>query len=330
MSTVRFSTISKFSHSFVPYFRILGAISAARCDSADHLDELEMQERRVPVSMRKVFPHAVPLMVLFSFLAGCNQALDENEFDENVDEQQSALIMANASYAGSTVTLNSGYNDSNWLVNQSDTVWADNTRLTATINHGGALLNGFGALGHIAIGIRGCSFDWGFQQMGLPLQTGTFLFGEKVQEDYAAKKLSLVNLHAMVSGRGITFWPRGTSHCADSTRPCAIFENFTANTTGGGLVPGSVALDVTSSPFLVSLSADNWDTYVKVIQGGITRADVSCRSISGNSPLCGPQAGDVAVADAFIAFVNSPAMAGRTVGATGIQVTHSSYPTGNY
>lgn len=147
------------------------------------------------------------------------------------------------------------------------------------------------------------------------LLSAPLIFGEVV-----GRTVSLYNLDAMTAGRGITFWPRGdSSHCSNPSRSCARFENFAE---GGGLLPGSVAFDVTSAPFQITLSADDWDTTVKIIQGGVTKADFSCRSVSGNNPQCGAQAGNIAMADAFIAFVNRAPIAGRTVGATDIQVTH--------
>jgi hypothetical protein len=245
-------------------------------------------------------------------LAGCAGPLEEEEL---LGSQSAALVSVRASYPGSTVTVGSGDNDATWLINQSDSLAIASTRLAATVTHGDALNTGFGALDHLAIGIRGCSMDGGLQELGLPLQTGTFIFGEVV-----GRKVSLYNLDAMTAGRGITFWPRGDSaHCSNASRPCARFENFAE---GGGLLPGSVAFDVTSAPFQVTLSADDWDTTVRITQGGVTKADFSCRSVSGNNPQCGAQAGNIAMADAFIAFVNRSPIAGRTVGATDIQVTH--------
>ncbi|MFY9224112.1 MAG: hypothetical protein WAQ98_15685 [Blastocatellia bacterium] len=232
-----------------------------------------------------------------------------------------------ASYPGSTITLGSGDNDGAWFVNQSDSIYTDRTRMTNTINHGGALLSTFSGLDHIVMGVRGSSLDEGLQILapGVPI-VGTWYYGE-----YVGRTVPTPALYKMISGRGITFWAAGTnSRCADSSRPCAIFENYTTNLSGPGLIEsGKYPLNLSSSPFNVTLTADDYDMTVIVTQNGVNKGTFSCRAMTGNDYRCGAQANDAGYADAFAAFVNGPAMAGRTIGVTNINVTHSFYGIGN-
>lgn len=268
-------------------------------------------------------------------LTACIANPEMEESDENIGSAESGLVVKSAFYGGSTVTLGTGNDNAAWYVNMSDQGGGTRTSLAATITHGG-LLNGLFGLDHLAIGIRGLSVEGAFQQMGLPLQTGTFLYGEQVQQAVSAGIVSQSNLKALASGRGITFWPKGQPYCKDSTRPCAIFENYTTNFTADGLVcangrnkcSGAVAVDLTSGSFQVYLGADHWDTWVDVVQNGISRASISCRTISRTAALpngdsrCGYQTGDAAFCDAFIGNVipGTGNAIGRTVGATNINV----------
>ncbi len=253
--------------------------------------------------------------LMLSWLVGCAEPAEENT------SSQALVIAASAQYAGSTVTLGAGDNDAVWIVNQSDAVWSDRTQLNATVTHGGALNASGTGLDHIAISVRGLSVEGAFQQMMKPLQTGTFLFGEEVSR----AGLTTANLKSLISGRGITFWAVGASQCSDSTRPCARFENYTFNFDGPGLIPNSVPLSVTTAPFQVKLTADDYDMSFTVLQNGVVRSSASCRALGNNSNLCGAQPDDTATADAFVAFVNHAPIAGRTVGGTNISVTHFRY-----
>jgi len=258
-------------------------------------------------------------LVLTTFVGfGCGSADESVEDEVEVGVQRDALIVASASYAGSTVTLGAGNNDAVWIVNQSNSVWADSTSLTATVAHGGALNAAGTGLDHIAIGVRGLSVEGAFQQMGLPLQTGTFLFGEMV----ASAGLTPANLKALTSGRGITFWAVGAPQCSDPTRPCARFENYTYSHHGPGLIANSVPLNVTEASFQVTLVSNEYNMSFTVKQGGIVKSSATCRALGNNSDLCGQQPDDAGTADAFVAFVNHAAIAGRTVGGTNINVTH--------
>lgn len=255
--------------------------------------------------------------VVLGCLAGCVGSVED---EAEVGVQRDALTITSALYAGSTVVLGAGDNDAVWIVNQSDSVWAESTRLTATVTHGGGLNAAGTGLDHIAIGVRGLSVDGAFQQMGLPLQTGTFLFGETM----ANAGLPPATLKAATSGRGITFWAVGAaSQCADPTRPCARFENYTFSHQGPGLIANSVPLNVTTAPFQITLESDAYDMSFTVTQGGVVKSSASCRALGNNSNLCGQQPDDAGAADAFVAFVNHAAMAGRTVGGTNIRVTHT-------
>jgi hypothetical protein len=255
--------------------------------------------------------------LLATCLAGC---VAGEEGEAGVAERGEGLVVANAFYPGSTVTLSAGDNDAVWLVNQSDAIWTESTRLTATVNHGGALNVAGSGLDHIAVGVRGLSVEGAFQQMGLPLQTGTFLFGESVSR----AGLTPTNLKSLTSGRGVTFWAVGASQCFDKLRPCARFENYTFNHSGPGLIAGPVALNLTTAPFQLTLTSDAYDMSFSVAQGGVVKGSGSCRAVGGNSGLCGQQPDDVGAADAFVAFVNHDPIAGRTVGGTNIGVAHIS------
>jgi hypothetical protein len=259
--------------------------------------------------------------VVLGCLAGCVGSAEGEavEGEDALGVQRDALIVSSAFYAGSTVTLGAGNNDAVWIVNQSDSVWPESTRLTATVAHGGALNAAGTGLDHIAISVRGMSADGGLQHLGLPLQTGTFLFGETV----SSSGMPTMTLRAFTSGRGITFWGVGSTMCSDMTRPCARFENYTYNWDGPGLIPNSVPLNVTTAPFQVTLTSDAYNMSFSVTQGGVVKSSASCRSLGNNSSLCGQQPNDAGAVDAFVAFVNHAAIAGRTVGATNVQVTHS-------
>jgi len=264
-------------------------------------------------------------VVVLGCLAGCVGPIDDEAVagEDAVGVRREAVIVSSASYAGSTVTLGAGSNDAVWIVNQSDSLWPESTRLTATVTHGGALNAAGTGLDHIALSIRGMSADGGLQYLGLPLQTGTFLFGETV----SSSGMPTMTLRAFTSGRGITFWAVGSTQCSDPTRPCARFENYTYNWDGPGLIVNSVPLNVTTAAFQVTLTADAYNMSFSVTQGGVVKSSASCRSLGNNSSLCGQQANDAGAVDAFVAFVNHAAMAGRTVGATSIQVTHSNPTT---
>jgi hypothetical protein len=254
----------------------------------------------------------VAAALMLGWPVGCAEPVEESTTSHGL------VTVASAYYAGTTLTLGSGDNDAVWFVNQSDAVWSDRTQLNAIVTHGGALNASGTGLDHIAISVRGLSVEGAFQQMMKPLQTGTFLFGEAVSR----AGLTTANLKALISGRGITFWGVGASQCSDSTRPCARFENYTFNFDGPGLIPNSVPLNVTTAPFQVVLISDDHDMSFKVLQNGVVRSSASCRALGNNSSLCGQQPDDAGTADAFVAFVNGPGIAGRTVGGTSISVTH--------
>ncbi|MFP2924429.1 hypothetical protein ACLESO_04275 [Pyxidicoccus sp. 3LG] len=258
-------------------------------------------------------------VVMLGCLAGCGGTVENESVGEDaVGVQRDAVVVSSASYPGSTVTLGASPNDAVWIVNQSDSLWPESTRLTATITHGGALNSAGSGLDHIAISVRGMSADRAFQHLGLPLQTGTFLFGENV----SSSGMPTLSLRAFTSGRGITFWSVGASQCNDMTRPCARFENYTYNWDGPGLIPNSVPLNVTTEPFQVTLTADAYNMSFTATQGGVVKGSASCLGLTGSS-LCRQQPMDAGAVDAFVAFVNHPTMAGRTVGGTNIGVTHS-------
>lgn len=246
-------------------------------------------------------------------------------------------------YAGGTraitPTMSSELNDAGWLVNMSDGVWGDVTKLTATLHHGGFLANTYTGMDHIAVGIRGASHDAGLMQMNWPVAS-RFLFGEELRP-LGGTNPALLN---MIAGRGITFWPAGSTYCVDRSRPCAIFENYTVNAAKSrgepeqdGLVCrynrfncGTVALPLTSASFQVRLTADDYDVRTVISQNGVTLANVSCRALTsswtpGGDSRCGAQAADVALGDAFIANVIGAVPVARTVGATGITVSVGPY-----
>ena len=245
----------------------------------------------------------------------------------DVGEQQSALRPRSATYAGNTVTLGSTLNDAAWFVNMPDSLVPLSTQLTTTLTHGGALQNGYGKLGHIAVSIRGGSAENSFAELGWSLQTGTHFFGEQITTANAEGRLSTWSMYELISGRGITFWPVGTSFCPVATKPCAIFENYTAHAfQGGGLMTqGAVALDVSTAPFSLNLIADNSNTTVTVTQNGVQKLNVSCRQVTGNDSRCGDTAYNVGLADAWVGFVAAPApaMQGYTVGATSFGLSHN-------
>jgi hypothetical protein len=273
----------------------------------------------------KIFKKKI-LVVYCLLLIGCLNVLINTEF---VAKAALPLPQYSASYPGTTVTLPSGDNDGYWIVNQPDRIYTDRTRMTNTINHGGALLSNATGLDHIVMSVRGSSLDAGLQILSpsVPI-VGAMYYGE-----FVGRTVPNPHLANMISGRGITFWPAGSSNCTDKSRPCAIFENYTIQSTpptyphyGDGLMEsGNRALSLTSSPFNVTLTADDYDLIVSVTQNGVNKGNFSCRTITGNDPRCGAQANDAGYADAFAAFVNGSAMTGRTIGVTNINVTHSFY-----
>jgi hypothetical protein len=264
------------------------------------------------------------LVVLGSLVAACGVGGVE-ELAPEVGVRQEALLRS-ATYAGNTVVLGSTMNDAAWWVNMSDSLVPLSTQLSLTLTHGGSLQNGYGKLGHIAVSIRGGSAERSFAQLGWPLQTGTHFFGEQITTANAEGRLSTSNMYELISGRGITFWPVGTPGCPVATKPCAIFENYTAHAfQGGGLMTqGTMALDVGTGPFSVTLTADSTNTTVTVTQNGVQKLYASCRLVTGNDSRCGDTAYNVALADAWVGFVAAPApaMQGYTVGATSFSLRH--------
>ena len=72
-------------------------------------------------------------VVMLGCLAGCGGAVEnESVGEDEVGARRDAVVVSSASYAGSTVTLGAGTNDAVWIVNQSDSLWPQSTRLTAT------------------------------------------------------------------------------------------------------------------------------------------------------------------------------------------------------
>jgi hypothetical protein len=236
-------------------------------------------------------------------------------------------------YAGSSVTLGAGDNDAGWLLNMTDSFRGEFTELSATIAHD-SLLNSPAGLDHLAIGIRGPSVDALLGELGLPLAAGTFIFGEPT-----GRIASQRSLQRALAGRGITLWPVGSPYCRDLSRPCAIFENYTINLTGDGLVcasgragcSGAVALDMTGADYQVFVSADDYDVSATISQSGVVKASLSCRDVSTTAAKpfgdtrCAPQLGDVAHGDAFIANVVYGAPVGRRVGVTDVSVRVVAY-----
>lgn len=230
--------------------------------------------------------------------------------------------------AGQTPIIpNSDPNDAVQFLNARDTVWGDRSELTATIVHDG-FLNTSAGLDHMALSVRGASMEGVLGGMGYGVNApSAFTYGEHVSAAYAAGQITLTNLHRALSGRGPTFWPAGTPLCRDTRYPCMIFENYTVNLSGPGLVcqttsPANrcgydVALPISSANFEVRVQADDWDTTTTVSQGGRVIATASCRAISGNDMRCGPQSGDAAQGDAFIGNVvrnTGPGSSGRRLG----------------
>jgi hypothetical protein len=111
------------------------------------------------------------LFVVLGCLAGCVGSVEdeavEGEGEDEMGVQRDAIVVSSASYAGSTVTLGAVDNDSMWIVNQSDSVWPESTRLTATVAHGGAL-NAAGVPGSTTSPSRsvGCPRREGFSTWG--------------------------------------------------------------------------------------------------------------------------------------------------------------------
>jgi hypothetical protein len=230
--------------------------------------------------------------------------------------------------AGQSPTIqNSDPNDAVHFLNARDSVWGEVSELTATIVHDG-FLNTNAGLDHMALSVRGASMEGVLGGMGYGANApSAFTYGEHVNAAFAAGQITLTNLHRAISGRGPTFWPAGTPMCRDTRYPCMIFENYTVNLSGPGLVcqttsPANpcgydVALPISSANFEVRVQADDWDTTTTVSQGGRVIATSSCRAISGNDARCGPQSGDAAQGDAFVANVvrnTGPGSSGRRLG----------------
>jgi hypothetical protein len=253
------------------------------------------------------------------------------------------LRTKSVSYAGSVTPLtpSMSQNDAIWFVNMPDSTYGDVTKLNATITHGG-LLNGPYGLDHLVVGIRGLSVEQAFQQMGKPIQTGTFLYGEEVAQAVQSGQVTIDALNRLLSGRGITFWAVGSTYCQDKSKPCAIFENYTVNgRTGDGLAckddkrdncQGATAVALTSGSFQLNLTADDWDMRAVIIQSGKVVRSISCRAVTTNTstpqgdPRCGAQPADVAYGDAFIGNVVHTLSFPVSVGATNIQVSVGPYP----
>lgn len=286
---------------------------------------------------KKIFSKKILVMYCL-LLIGCLNMLANSEFVAMAAPQ---LPQHSASYGGANVVVPSRdstcnmsnadepkcNNDTIWLVNQSDSIYTDRTRMTNTINHNGTLLSDTSGLDHIVMSVRGSSLDAGLQILAPGVSiVGTWYHSRKV-----AEKVENTALASMLSGRGITFWPAGSQNCTDRSRPCAIFENYTIQSTlgnGGLMKSGNRALSLTSSPFNVTLTADDYDMTVSVTQNGVNKGTFSCRAMTGNDYRCGAQANDAGYADAFAAFVNqkfNDSMTGRTIGVTNINVTHSFY-----
>jgi hypothetical protein len=223
-------------------------------------------------------------------------------------------------------------NDAVWFFNNPDHIWGERSELTATIVHDG-FLNGPYGLDHLAVSVRGASMDGLLQQIGPSSTTPwRFTWGENIAAGVQAGSIGVPQLHAALSGRGPTFWPAGSPVCSNSSMPCLVFENFTVNLSGPGLVcsgnqvypcANSVSLALSTAPFQIKVLADGWDTSTVVTQNGQIKANVSCRSSTGNDPRCGSQPGDVAVGDAFIANVvqsTGTGWTGRQLGALDVTV----------
>lgn len=230
--------------------------------------------------------------------------------------------------AGQSPTIpNSNPNDAVQFLNARDTAWGELSELTATIVHDG-FLNTNAGLDHMALSVRGASMEGVLGGMGYGANAqSVFTYGEHVSAALSAGQISLGDLHRALSGRGPTFWPTGTPMCRDTRYPCMIFENYTVNLSGPGLVcqttsPANrcnydVALPISSANFEVRVRADEWDTTTTVSQGGRVIATASCRAISGNDQRCGEQSGDAAQGDAFVANVvrnTGPGSSGRRLG----------------
>lgn len=222
-------------------------------------------------------------------------------------------VVSQASFVGQTVVPSrAGPNDAAWFLNAQDGTWGERTEFGARIVHDGFLTTQGAGLDHIAIGIRGSSVDGLLAQIGPSTTTPwRFAWGEQLNAQVAAGSVGLPQLYASISGRGPTLWPTGSWLCTDQSRPCLVFENFTTNLTGPGLVctgaPGAcgrdVALSLGSGPFDLFIEADDYDMRVVIRQNGVLLANASCRQLAPFDARCGAQPGDVAVADAFIGNV---------------------------
>lgn len=244
------------------------------------------------------------------------------------------VVVSSVYSPGETATIpNSDPNDAVLFLNGPDSAWGDYTELTATIVHDG-FLNTSSGLDHIAVSIRGASLEQMMAAMGYGANTPwKFTFGEYVSQAAASGQLSTTALHRALSGRGPTFWPKGHPLCSDNRYPCLVFENYTVNLSGPGLVCQStsmsnpcgydVALPISTANFEIRVVADNWDTTTMVTQGGNVIANVSCRTRSGNDARCGMQSGDAAQGDAFFGNVvanTGPGSSGRRLGAINASV----------
>lgn len=243
-----------------------------------------------------------------------------------------SVEVSRVSTAGQTASIpNTDPNDAVLFLNGPDSIWGDRSELTATIVHDG-FLNTNAGLDHMALSVRGASMEQMMAAMGYGTNTAwKFTFGEYISQAAASGQLSISALYRAISGRGPTFWPKGSALCRDSRFPCMVFENYTVNQSGPGLVCQTplttnpcgydVALPVSSANFEVRVQADDWDNTTTVTQGGIVIATASCRTMSGNDARCGVQSGDVAHGDAFIANVvrnTGPGSSGRRLGAINI------------
>ena len=218
-------------------------------------------------------------------------------------------------------------NDVILLFNNPDSAWGERTRLTATIVHDGFLQSTSYGLDHMALSVRGASMESVLPYLGYASSSPTYFgLGEQIGSSAPWSAVSKV-----ISGRGPTLWPAGTPLCGNTAQPCLIFENYTVNLNGPGLIcQGSspcgyaVPVPVTTAPFQITVTADDWDVRTIVSQNGRTLVNVSCRAMTNNDARCGAQSGDHADGDAFIGNVvrnTGSGSTGRRLGATNIGVT---------
>jgi hypothetical protein len=273
--------------------------------------------------MKRANVKSISFGVVCCLSLACGTAVPDAAEETGVSRQ--ALTPISVSYPGNTVTLDAQPNDAMYLVNQVESIGSESTRLAASITHGGSLQGVSSGLDHIVLSVRGARLDGALSQLGLPLQTGNFIFGENARAAFDAGTLNLTNFMGLTSGRGITFWPAGSPNCPPgSPKPCALFENYSTNweNLAGLITSSSTPVDLNAGPFTVALVANDYDMTATVSQNGVQRLNLSCRASTWGDARCGAVAGDLGIADGFIAFVDDNRMAGRTVGATGIQLTH--------